>query len=103
MSINGVVHEKPHVDQEFTRAMPPKQSRDIRTVVAAMLMEIPERDKLVFMLDGIMKANALFACSELGPVAWQSVVGAMQQRIQLFEGELPEWFVKVAAIFRGDA
>jgi len=79
--------------------------RDLDTVAAAMLAAIPEGDDLAMMLAGVMQAHHAFVCPENEHMAWASMTQTLLQRTQMFGNGIawPEWFLKVAAIFRGDA
>jgi len=99
LKTNGAIQEEKYATPEYFNRM---RHRDLHTVIAAMLVEVPKGDKLAPMLDGVAKGHALFGCPETELTGWSSVIAAMSQRIgMLGDQPLPEWFLKVAAIFRG--
>ncbi len=98
---NGVARDSAEATARYPSFGGP---RNFEALVQRMIDATPEEDKLFHMLHGVLAGQQLFGCPETASIAWQSVTAVLVQRMHMWgETVAPEWFGKVAAMFRGDA
>ena len=80
-------------------------NRNPEEVISAILKEVPEKDKIVGHLLGTLNAYRMFNCPEAQHLIWGDLTQVLAGRGNQFianEQPFPEWFQKIAAIFRGE-